>query len=292
MWEKLDKWLSMEKEFLDDIRNEKELGEHHRHTRRNDHVTMRNRNRMNYSVAGWNALRTPPLKDIGGKKLVLFGAGRYADAFLDLYGMDYDVAFIVDNSKEKQGLALRSIEIVPPDCLQGISEEKYQVMVCMKDHMQAFRQLDSYGLGDYRLYDGRVYERQVRKPAVPPKTAKPYHIGYISGVFDLFHKGHLNLLRRAKGKCDYLIVGVVSDEGVRKFKHVEPFVPFEERREMVEACRYVDEAVEIPLCHRGVREAYQLYRFDCQFCGSDYLNDPVFMADREWLKTQGSNMEV
>ena len=116
--------------------------------------------------------------------------------------------------------------------------------------------------------------------------------GYLSGTFDLFHKGHLNLLRRAKEKCDYLIVGVVTDEGVRKYKHVEPFIPFEERREIVSSCKYVDEANAIPIDHRDIRSAYSLYHFDCQFCGSDYLDDPVFMNDKLWLEERGSELEI
>ena len=119
---------------------------------------------------------------------------------------------------------------------------------------------------------------------------KKYHTGYIAGVFDLFHVGHLNMFRRAKEQCEYLIVGVVSDEGVRKFKQTEPFVSFEERIELVRACRYVDEAVEIPLNFGGTRDAWRLHHFDCQFSGSDYANNPEWIAEKEFLEEHGAEM--
>ena len=65
-------------------------------------------------------------------------------------------------------------------------------------------------------------------------------IGYLSGTFDLFHIGHLNMLRRAKAYCDYLVVGVHKDAS---HKGKTAFIPFEERLEMVRACKYVDAAV-------------------------------------------------
>jgi glycerol-3-phosphate cytidylyltransferase len=67
-------------------------------------------------------------------------------------------------------------------------------------------------------------------------------IGYTAGVYDLFHIGHLNLLKNAKGMCDKLIVGVTVDELV-SYKNKKAFIPYDERVEMVRACRYVDAVV-------------------------------------------------
>lgn len=67
-------------------------------------------------------------------------------------------------------------------------------------------------------------------------------IGYTAGVYDLFHIGHLNLLKNAKGMCDKLIVGVTVDELV-SYKNKKAFIPYDERVEMVRSCRYVDAVV-------------------------------------------------
>ena len=67
-------------------------------------------------------------------------------------------------------------------------------------------------------------------------------IGYTTGVYDLFHMGHLNLLKNAKGMCDKLIVGVTVDELVA-YKGKQAMIPFDERVEIVRACRYVDSAI-------------------------------------------------
>lgn len=67
-------------------------------------------------------------------------------------------------------------------------------------------------------------------------------IGYTTGVYDLFHVGHLNLLKNAKGMCDQLVVGVTVDELVQ-YKGKEAMIPFEDRIEIVRSCKYVDAAV-------------------------------------------------
>ena len=67
-------------------------------------------------------------------------------------------------------------------------------------------------------------------------------IGYTTGVYDLFHIGHLNLLKNAKGMCDKLVVGVTVDELV-EYKGKKALIPFEDRIEIVRSCKYVDSAI-------------------------------------------------
>jgi len=92
-------------------------------------------------------------------------------------------------------------------------------------------------------------------------------IGYTTGVFDLFHIGHLNILRNAKSLCDRLIVGVTVDELVQ-YKNKRAVIPFEERIEVVRACRYVDLAV--PQESMDKLDAWQRYKFNVMFVGDDW----------------------
>ena len=97
-------------------------------------------------------------------------------------------------------------------------------------------------------------------------------IGYTTGVYDMFHIGHLNILRRAKEQCDYLIVGVSTDELVLHDKNKRPVIPFENRCEIVKAIRYVDEVV--PQVDKNKFEAWKKYRFNKMFVGSDWQGTP------------------
>ena len=92
-------------------------------------------------------------------------------------------------------------------------------------------------------------------------------IGYAAGVFDLFHIGHLNLLKNAKGMCDKLIVGVTTDELVA-YKHKKAVIPFEERLEIIRSIRYVDAA--IPQETQDKLDTWQKIRFDVMFVGDDW----------------------
>lgn len=99
-------------------------------------------------------------------------------------------------------------------------------------------------------------------------------IGYTTGVFDMFHIGHLNILKNAKAHCDYLIVGVSTDEVVESYKNQTPIVPFEERFEIVSSIRYVDEVV--PQTSMNKLEAYEKLKFDVLFHGSDWKGSDMY----------------
>lgn len=109
-------------------------------------------------------------------------------------------------------------------------------------------------------------------------------IGYTTGVYDLFHVGHLNLLRRAKEQCDYLIVGVTVDELVA-YKHKKAVIPFEERRTIVEAIRYVDKVV--PQVSMDKVQAWKEYRFDVMFVGDDWKGTEKWNKYEEQFKELG-----
>ena len=93
-------------------------------------------------------------------------------------------------------------------------------------------------------------------------------IGYTTGVFDLFHIGHLNILKRARPECDHLIVGITTDELSESAKNKKPFIPFQERMDLVEAVKYVDEVV--PQTSYDKMEAWNNLKFDRMFVGDDW----------------------
>ena len=99
-------------------------------------------------------------------------------------------------------------------------------------------------------------------------------IGYTTGVFDLFHIGHLNILKQAKAQCDYLIVGVSTDKLVQEYKHKTPIISYEERVEIVKAIRYADEVV--PQRSRDKMAALKMYHFNKMFVGDDWKNSELF----------------
>lgn len=94
-------------------------------------------------------------------------------------------------------------------------------------------------------------------------------IGYTSGVFDLFHVGHLNVLRNARSLCDHLIVGVSTDELVYKYKKKNPVIPYLERAEIVRNIRYVDTVVA--QYHMDKVALVDQLKVDIIFVGDDWL---------------------
>ena len=112
-----------------------------------------------------------------------------------------------------------------------------------------------------------------------------YKIGYTTGVFDMFHVGHLNILKKAKENCDFLIVGVSTDETVETYKHKLPVIPYEDRAAIVESIKYVDKVV--PQKSMDKFEAWESLHFDKLFHGNDWKGSNMYNEVEEKLKHVG-----
>lgn len=110
-------------------------------------------------------------------------------------------------------------------------------------------------------------------------------IGYTTGVYDMFHIGHLNIIHRAKQLCDYLIVGVSTDELVRHEKSKTPVIPYEERAAIVAALKDVD--MVIPQENKNKKEAWKKYHFNKMFVGSDWQGTPQWLNFEKEFKPLG-----
>ncbi len=110
-------------------------------------------------------------------------------------------------------------------------------------------------------------------------------VGYTTGVYDMFHIGHLNVIRRARELCDFLIVGVSTDELVMKEKDKRPVIPYEERVAIVEAIKYVDQVV--PQTDKNKFGAWEKYHFNKMFVGSDWQGTPQWKHYEEQFEPVG-----
>jgi len=117
---------------------------------------------------------------------------------------------------------------------------------------------------------------------------KKYKIGYTTGVFDLFHIGHLNILKNSKEQCDFLIVGVSTDELVENYKNKKPIIPFDERMAIVEAIKYVDKV--IPQTDLDKFKAWQELKYDALFHGDDWKGSKLYVDIEEKLNSVGAEM--
>lgn len=110
-------------------------------------------------------------------------------------------------------------------------------------------------------------------------------VGYTTGVFDMFHVGHLRIFERARKQCDHLVVGVSTDELVESYKNKTPVIPFADRAAIVGSIRYVDEVV--PQKHRDKVAAHAEIGFDVMFVGDDWKGSAVFEAAEKQLQEKG-----
>ncbi len=317
----ISNWNNLSRKFTDVLRHETELYGFNAAHLHDPLSIITNRERISFSVTEYQRLFVELFRNLEGRDLILFGTGAFTRQFLSMFAGDVRVKMLLDNNPAKQGTEMQGIPVVSPEILKELDPDSYKLIICIRQYVGVMNQIKPFGVRYLGIFDpntryempgriqgkggsgrtqdtpGAASEGQATHTAgdlsltgSAASEKKPYHTGYISGVFDLFHMGHLNLFRRAKEYCEYLIVGVSTDEWVRKIKGTDPVVPFEERRAVVEACRYVDEAVEIPTYAEDALNAWRKYRFDVQFSGSDYEHDKGWLDIKAKLEENGATV--
>lgn len=113
-------------------------------------------------------------------------------------------------------------------------------------------------------------------------------IGYTQGTYDMFHIGHLNLIRNAKRHCDYLIVGVNKDDLVENYKNKRPIVPEKERLEIVRAIKFVDEAILVDTLDK--KAIWDVLQFDEIYIGDDWKGNPRWEETGKVLDEVGAKL--
>ena len=113
-------------------------------------------------------------------------------------------------------------------------------------------------------------------------------IGYTQGTYDMFHIGHLNLLKNAKKHCDYLVVGVNTDDLVESYKNKRPIVPLNERMEIIRAIKYVDEVVATDSLDK--KDAWEKVRFDEIYIGDDWKGNARWEETGKQMKALGAEL--
>lgn len=118
---------------------------------------------------------------------------------------------------------------------------------------------------------------------------KRYKIGYTSGVYDMFHIGHLNILKKAKEQCDYLIVGVTTDALCNQRKHKMPIICEQDRIAIVESIKYVDKVILQE--NMDKLAVVKKYHIDAVFVGSDWKGSPSWVQYEKDFSQYGCKVE-
>ena len=168
----------------------------------------------------------------------------------------------------------------------------YRVIIAIKDYEPIVKQLEEMGIKEdsYRILSWKIDTLIAGKLSNTMSDGK-YNIGYVTGVFDLFHIGHLNLLKNCRKRCHYLVAGVLTDELTEQDKAKKPFIPFEERVEIVKQCKYVDRVVPVDFHNTNKIDAWKELKYGCLFSGSDHEGQPYWSWLQKKLRTLGSELE-
>ena len=229
-------------------------------------------------------------------------SGHLASPYFSVYGATKSaLASFIENINTElnaAGCKNRILDVSPGSlkgtAFNGKANDIREVESVAKEILQHMRNRDTLFIPDYEKTFKNVLERYHNDPVQFGLESYEYKansarvsgkpqivIGYLSGTFDLFHIGHLNLLRRAKAECDYLIVGV-HKSGAWKGK--ETYIPFEERTEIVRNIRYVDKVIE---SYREDADAWSEFHYDKLFVGSDYKGTERFLRYEEYFADKG-----
>ena len=221
-----DIWQRMSSRFTETLRKQKQLRPYYENKRIDGRILYTNREKINYSAKEYQKFLLIYLMDLMILRSLFFLAQEdlQKDFCFSLRG-DYNIYSIVDNNSAKWGTTMQGVPINSPDILKDTPEKDRHIIICIKGYNGVVNQLKDMGITDYHIYDpGNDYPNKSKEHVAQSLAQtgdsglkesdmdKPYNVGYIAGVFDLFHIGHLNMFKRAKEQCGYLIVGVVSDE--------------------------------------------------------------------------------
>ncbi|SET25337.1 cytidyltransferase-like domain-containing protein [Pseudobutyrivibrio sp. C4] len=295
MLDLLDDLYSLERDFVLGIRDNQNVIEMDEKHQIFSSEVLKNRQRIFddcYRTQLFETLMQDCFEFDSKEVVYLWGTGVWADKFMAFYGNEYQIQAVFDNNTENVGQVFHGVPIICSAELNKLPNN-VRIIVCTKSYVDIVPQLLHLGKNNIGIYDAhRIYNgRQNVKIEKSAFGKRKYHVGYVSGVFDLYHIGHINMFRRAKEYCDYLIVAVATDEYVRNQKKREPFIPLDERVECVKSCKYVDEVFVTPYEYGGIIEAFQKFHFDVQFCGSDYENNTWWLQQKEWLEAHGAHLE-
>ena len=303
---KLNALRSIGNKYIKDLRNRSVLVDMYKAHGNDITVINTNRQRASYSMQEYQDIFINLIRPDETRDIYVFGAGQWARKFVAEYGERCQIKAMLDNNPDNHGKCIDGINVMGAEVLTGLAKDRYKVIVCVKYYATILLQLKRLGVMSYGIYDpyadypttiGEMWGCEDKstkimsdKACTFDKKGKKYKMGYIAGVFDLFHIGHLNMFKRAKEQCEYLLVGVVSDEQAAGNKNKSPYINEADRLEIVRSNKYVDDAFILPVMASGTKDVFKKYHFDVQFSGSDYEHDENWLSEQEWLRKHGADM--
>ena len=227
------------------------------------------------------------ITDYGKESVILFGTGKFAIHYMKLLGRLVKPVFAVDNNTNCWGSDFAGIKVEPPDKIIHLLQkgENLRIVVAVAKYQEIVEQLKSMGVHENSITIYNKEESFTCGDARDTIVNGKYGVGYLPGAFDMFHIGHLNVLKKSKEHCRYLIAGVISDDICRKEKHKEPIIPYEQRVEIVRQCKYVDDVVCIDDSITDKLNALKKLNFDVMFSGSDH----DYLYHRRMFRSMGAD---